>query len=61
MLEQRIINSYYQKWVTKLMGFDFEIQFQSGLDNKAADALSCLFPGPELSLSAISVPYSMDI
>ena len=61
MLEQRIINSYYQKWVTKLMGFDFEIQFQSGLDNKAVDALSRLFLGPELSLSAISVPYSKDI
>ena len=61
MLEHRIINSGYQKWVTKLLGFDFEIQFQPRLDNKAVDALSHLIPSLELSLSALTMPYSMDI
>ena len=40
LLEQRNINPDYQKWVTKLLGFNFEIQFRPGLDNKAADAIS---------------------
>lgn len=28
LLEQRVIGAEYQKWVTKLMGYDFEIQFR---------------------------------
>lgn len=29
-----------QKWITKLMGFDYEIVFRAGKENLAADALS---------------------
>ena len=42
LLERRIINLDYQKWVTKLLGFNFDIQFHPGLDNKATNALSRL-------------------
>ncbi|KAL9415035.1 hypothetical protein AB3S75_043332 [Citrus x aurantiifolia] len=42
MLEQRISTSMQQKWLTKLIGYDFEIIFRSGRENKAADALSRL-------------------
>lgn len=38
--QQREINQDYQKWVTKLLGFDFEIQFKPGSANRVADALS---------------------
>ena len=40
LLEQQIINTEYQKWVTKLLGFNFEIQFKPSLDNKVVDVLS---------------------
>lgn len=49
LLEQRIIVGDYQKWIAKLIGYDFEIEYKKGLENTAADALSRLPTLVELS------------
>ena len=40
LLQQRISTPFQQFWLSKLMGFDYEIQYKGGVDNKVADALS---------------------
>ncbi|KAA0051934.1 ty3-gypsy retrotransposon protein [Cucumis melo var. makuwa] len=59
ILEQRELILGVQKWLMKLMGFDFEIFYRAGLENKAADALSCI--PMEAQLNVIAVPSILDI
>jgi hypothetical protein len=40
LLQQRIGTPTQQRWVSKLLGFDFEVEYKQGKKNKAADALS---------------------
>ena len=55
-LEQKISSPEQQKWVTKLLRFDFEISYKNGKENVLADALSQL---PEQAeVLAISLPTS---
>lgn len=39
-LEQQVATPEQQKWMAKLMGYDYEIVYRSGRENAAADALS---------------------
>jgi hypothetical protein len=40
LLEQRIDTPAQQKWVSKLLSFDFTVEYKKGRENRAADALS---------------------
>lgn len=43
-LNQRPNTPFQQKWVAKLLGFDYEIQYKQGVDNSVANALSGVYP-----------------
>jgi len=48
MLEQRIVTPEQQKWVSKLVGYDYQIIYRSGRTNSAADAMSRMPHNPLL-------------
>jgi hypothetical protein len=39
-LEQKVGTPFQQKWVTKLLGYSFTVEYKKGSDNRVADALS---------------------
>ncbi|KAF8391034.1 hypothetical protein HHK36_023334 [Tetracentron sinense] len=55
LMEQRITTPAQQKWVAKLLGYDYEIIYRRGTKNLAADALSRQFEDMG-KLVAISSP-----
>ncbi|GJU53788.1 putative mitochondrial protein [Tanacetum coccineum] len=40
VLDQRITTPFQSKWLLKLLGYDYEIEYRKGADNAAYDALS---------------------
>jgi hypothetical protein len=57
-LEQRLSSEKQQKWVTKILGYDFEIVYKKGKKNVVADELSrmkMLRPFSNLSQSSNSI------
>jgi len=59
--EQQVGTSAQQRWLTKLLGYDFFTEYKQGRDNKVADALSrqadeCGSAQEEFSVSLISFP-----
>jgi hypothetical protein len=54
-LEQRLSLEEQQKWVTKILGYDFEIIYQKGKQNVVEDALSRKDEDVEAFFCAISI------
>ena len=40
LMEQKITTAFQGKWLSKLMGFDYEICYKKGKENVVADGLS---------------------
>lgn len=57
LLQQKISTPFQQFWLSKLLGFDYEIQYKQGKENMTADALSRVSNAEVLCL-AISVVSS---
>ena len=54
-LEQRLFSEEQQTWVTKMLGYDFEIIYKKGKLNVVADALLRKDEEVEALLCAISI------
>lgn len=59
VMQQREVGADYQKWVSKLIGFDFEIQYKPGFSNRVADALSRKQEG-EVEFGALVATQGVD-
>ncbi|KAA0062047.1 Retrotransposable element Tf2 [Cucumis melo var. makuwa] len=59
LLEQRVIQPQYQKWIAKLLGYSFEVVYKPRLENKAVDALSRVLP--TVHLNQLSAPVLIDL
>lgn len=57
LLQKKVSTPFQQFWLSNLLSFDYEIQYKSGKENIATDALSRA-QGAEIMCLAISVVYS---
>lgn len=56
LLEQKLSTPLQHKYLAKLMGFNYTIEYKKGLDNKAADALSRMDEDGELQQVIVLQP-----
>ena len=54
LLVRRLVTDEHQGWVNKLLGYDFEVKYWPGMENKATNALSRM--PKEVSLATLSIP-----
>jgi hypothetical protein len=62
LLEQCVATVPQQRWISKLLGYDFLIEYKHGKENRVTDALSRQFEDQDsrvdISISLISFPHS---
>jgi hypothetical protein len=57
LLEQKVGTPFQQKWITKLLGYDFTVEYKKGVENRVADAISRREGwAEEVALSLLSIP-----
>lgn len=65
LLEQREVSLDYQRWLTRIMGYDFEIEYKVGSENKFADGLSRIVhlncQSGSSNLMALMIPNNLQI
>lgn len=57
LTEQKINNLLQQKWISKLLGYQYTILYRKGADNKVADALSRMYEASEFAQEQSSVKH----
>jgi hypothetical protein len=53
LLEQRLTTPSQARWLPKIMGFDYSIQYRKGKENQGADALSRVAAAQLHAISAL--------
>ncbi|KAL0461879.1 UNVERIFIED_CONTAM: Retrovirus-related Pol polyprotein from transposon.6 [Sesamum latifolium] len=61
ILEQKVYNALQQKWISKLLGLDYEIHYRKGKDNIATDALSRRDQGECVAITVIIPNWVTDV
>ncbi|KAL0548958.1 hypothetical protein IC582_013436 [Cucumis melo] len=61
LLEQRVVQPRYQRWLAKLLGYTFDVEYKPGVENKAADALSRITPAVQMCTITVPVPLDLQI
>lgn len=56
LLDSKIVTPFQHKWLSKLLGFNFEIQYKKGVDNTVAGALSRI---SSVDLRQLTYPLSL--
>jgi hypothetical protein len=59
LLEQKVGTPFQQKWITKLLGYDFLVEYKKDSENRVVDALSRREGWEEeVSIALLSIPTS---
>jgi hypothetical protein len=59
LLEQKVGTPFQEKWITKLLGYDFVVEYKKSVENRVADALSRKEGWEEeVTLSLLTIPIA---